>query len=199
MSVRRALCIIAAIALALVGACGGDGPDEAAGGTEPADAVTTAPDPLATLAEPEPGHGVARIGVDELAFSVDDCESGPAEGDTPEATQELRVTGHGETDGEAFTVEITRFRSDSGVGAPVVTETATITVGTGEEARGLAPRRSTAGPGGAWLDLADPEADDPLLDRTGDAVDVQGTFGVDGATAADPGLAPGRIRVRCPQ
>jgi len=179
----------------LVGACGGGSGDDAT--DRPAASSTTGPDPLTALEEPDAGEGVAVIGSDHLPFTVVVCQTGPAEGDTPEATLELRITGQGEVDGEVFTIEITRFRSDTGVGVPVVTESASVTVGVGDEVRGLVARRSTAGPEGEWLDLTDPEADGPLIDQVGDAVDVRGNFGIDGATAADA-VQSGRVRARCP-
>lgn len=184
-----------AAALALVAAaaaCGGnDGPG-------PASAEVTVPDPLASLAAPDPGRGVAVLGVRELRFTVTACEEGSGTGDTPLATRELQVTGRGEGGDGPFTVTVTRYRSDTGQGVPVVTETATVIYGDDDEARGIEAKRTTAGPGGTWLDLADPEADGPLVERVGDAVDVRATFGPRGARAGDAGLVEGRLRARCP-
>ncbi|WCO67438.1 hypothetical protein PO878_01730 [Iamia majanohamensis] len=95
-------------------------------------------------------------------------------------------------------MEVTRYLSDTGAGEPVVTETARILVGAGDDARGLEATRTTAGPDGAWLDLADPAADGPLVDRRGDEVTVEATFGPEGARAGDAGLVEGRLVLQCP-
>lgn len=197
----RLLALAVAAALVL-GACSGDGDDgdEAAAteDTEEAGELSPVPDPLESLAEPPPGQGVAVIGIQELSFEVTACVEGPEEGDTPEATLELRVSGEGEVSDGPFTVEITRYRSDTGDGPAVVTETAQVRLDLPDGPVGIEAKRTTAGPGGAWLDLTDPEADEPLIDRSDAAVDVRGTFGPAGARSGDEGLDEGRIRAACP-
>jgi hypothetical protein len=84
------------------------------------------------------------------------------------------------------------------VGEPVLTETARITFGVDDEARGLEAKRTTAGAAGEWLDLADPEANTALIERRGDSYDVRGTFGPEASRAGDDGLETGRLRARCP-
>ncbi|HEV7719934.1 MAG TPA: hypothetical protein VGO60_01550, partial [Iamia sp.] len=153
--VRRLVAIV--VLAGLVAGCGGGGADEAADSTE-ADELSPVPDPLETLAEPTPGQGVAVIGIEELSFTVTVCTEGPRPEDTPEATLDYLVEGEGDTSDGPFQVELTRFRSDTGVGEPVVTETARITFGADEAARGVEAKRTTAGLDGAWLDLTDPEA-----------------------------------------
>jgi hypothetical protein len=199
--VRRGLLILVLVVVALA-ACGGgagEGDDDEGGaeGTEVGE-LDPPPDPLETLAEPTPGQGVGVIGIQELSFTVTACTDGPAPGDTPEATLEYRVEGEGDSSDGPFRVEITRFSSDTGVGEPVLTETARISYGVDEEARGVEAQRTTAGDAGAWLDLADPAATTPLVERKGDAFDVRGTFGPEGARAGDEGLEDGRLRARCP-
>lgn len=194
------------LAIPLSAGCGG-GDDEGAG-----EDVTeeTAPDPFA-LDEPAAGEGVAVIGVEQLSFEVTECSEEPGEDDTDVAVRELLVAGAGETSDGPFTVEVTRYRSDTGAGATVLTESARITevvdpattVPAAEtsvpvELSGLEARRTTGGAEGAWLDLADPSADEPLISRTGDSIDVRATFGPDRATAGDEGLVEGRIRATCP-
>lgn len=177
------------LAALVLGACGGDddaGPDTSA----------TPPDPRAALEVPAAGQGVAVLDVQQLDFEVTACVEGPAPDDPVEATRELRVEGEGTGGDGPFTVEILRYRSEAD--AAVVSETARVTFGEGDEARGAEAMRSTAGPGGAWLDLTDPDADGPLISRTGDSIDVRATFGPRGAVAGDEGLVEGRIRATCP-
>ena len=190
-TVRRlaALTLVAALA-----ACGGGGGDD--GADAPADELSPVPDPLETLAEPPPGSGVAVIGIEELSFTVTACTEGPRDGDPPEATLDHLLEGEGDTSDGPFQVEVSRFRSESGVGEPVLTETARITFGVDDEARGVEAKRTTAG--GEWLDLTDPEADAPLIERRGDSYDVRGTFGPEAARAGDDGLEAGRLRAVCP-
>ncbi|HXH56375.1 hypothetical protein [Iamia sp.] len=59
-------------------------------------------------------------------------------------------------------------------------------------------KRTTAGVDGAGLDLTDPDATEPLIDRRGDALDVRATFGPEQARAGDEGPVDGRLRARCP-
>lgn len=189
---RRLAAIVAIIGLA---ACSGAGDGDASDATA-ADELSSVPDPLETLTEPTPGQGVAVIGIEELSFTVTGCTEGPRPEDTPEAALDYLVEGEGDTGDGPFRVEVTRYSSDTGVGDEVLTETARITFGIDDDARGIEAKRTTAG--GAWLDLADPEADTALIDRTGDLFDVRGTFGPEGARAGDDGLEVGRLRVRCP-
>ncbi|HEX7135441.1 MAG TPA: hypothetical protein VF228_22895 [Iamia sp.] len=192
----RRLAVLAVVALiAGLAACGGGGGDEAS--DEPAaDELSPVPDPLETLTEPTPGQGVAVIGIEELSFVVTGCTEGPRPEDTPEATLDYLVEGEGDTSDGPFQVELSRFRSDTGVGELVLTETARITFGVDDDARGVEAKRTTAG--GEWLDLADPEADTPLIERRGDSYDIRGTFGPEAARAGDDGLETGRLRARCP-
>ncbi len=162
-------------------------------------APPTTLDAIEGMAAPEAGAGTAVLGDDVLTLTDVTCTEGPAPDDTPQASLESSLTAVGDLgDGTTANVEITRFRSDTGAGDPVITETARIVVGEGGEARGVEAKRSTSGPDGAWLDLTDPAATEPLVDRRGDAVDVRATFGPEGARAGDEGLAEGRIRARCP-
>lgn len=188
---------LAAIVVVLVGlaACSGGGGDDASD-TTAGDELSSVPDPLETLTEPTPGQGVAVIGIEELSFTVTTCTEGPRPEDTPEATLDYLVEGEGDTSDGPFRVEVSRYRSDTGVGEPVVTETARVTFGVDDDARGIEAKRTTAG--GEWLDLADPEAETPLIDRRGDAYDVRGTFGPEAGRSGDEGLEVGRLRARCP-
>ncbi|HEU5152668.1 MAG TPA: hypothetical protein VFU19_19415 [Iamia sp.] len=192
-TVRR-LTVVAAVVL--LAACGGGGGEEASDSTAP-DELSPVPDPLETLAEPTPGQGIAVIGIEELSFAVTACTEGPRPDDPPEATLDFLLEGEGDTSDGPFRVELSRYRSDTGVAEPVVTETVRITYGVDADARGIEAKRTTAGTGGAWLDLTDPEATTPLIDRKGDAFDVRGTFGPEGARAGDEGLEVGRLRARC--
>lgn len=195
-AIRRVLAVLAVVLLV---ACSGGDSDEGTGDTADVDELSPPPDPLESLAEPPPGQGVAVIGIDELSFRVTRCDEGPEEGDTPEATLDYVVEGTGETsDAGAFTVEITRYRSDTGNGVPIVTETARVVSGEGDEARGIEAKRTTAGAEGAWQDLMDPDATGPLVERRDDAVDVQAAFGPEGAVVGDDGIEEGRIRAACP-
>lgn len=198
MTVPRTVRRLTAVALlAVLAACGGGGGDDASD-TTVADELGTVPDPLETLAEPTPGQGVAVIGIEELSFTVTACTEGPRPGDPPEATLDYLVEGEGDSGEGPFQVEISRFRSDTGVGEPVITETARITIGAEDDARGVEAKRTSAGGGGAWLDLADPDATTALVERRGDSFDVRGTFGPEAARAGDEGLDEGRLRARCP-
>ena len=188
--------LVAAVVVVGLAACGGGGGGEASDSTAP-DELSPVPDPLETLAEPTPGQGVAVIGIEELSFSVTACTEGPRPEDTPEASLDYLVEGEGDTSDGPFRVELTRFRSDTGVGEPVLTETVRITFGVDADARGIEAKRTTAGVGGAWLDLADPEATTALIERRGDSYDVRGTFGPEAARAGDEGLEQGRLRARC--
>jgi len=193
--VRRLAAVV--VLAGLVAACGGGGGGEASDSTE-ADELSPVPDPLETLAEPTPGQGVAVIGIEELSFTVTACTEGPRPEDTPEATLDYLLEGEGDTSDGPFQVQLTRFRSDTGVGEPVLTETARITFGADADARGIEAKRTTAGLDGAWLDLTDPEASTALIERRGDSYDVRGTFGPEAARAGDEGLEDGRLRARCP-
>lgn len=187
------LVAVAALTAGLI-ACG-NGDD---GADETLDELVPPTNPLESLAEQPPGQGVAVIGIEELSFAVTDCADGPQPADTPEATTELQIEGTGETSEESFRVEIDRYRSDTGVGTPVVTETVRFLFGTGDDVRGVQAKRSTAGAGGEWVDLVDPEANDPLIDRRDDAVDVRASFGPEGAVHGDDGVEVGRVRATCP-
>jgi hypothetical protein len=195
------------LALPLASGCGGggDGEGDADDATE-----ETAPDPFA-LDEPAAGEGVAVIGVEQLTFEVTECSEEPGEDDTDVAVRELLVAGEGETSDGPFVVEITRYRADTGAGDPVLTEAARITevvdpattipeseTSVPVELGGLEARRTTGGVDGAWLDLADPSADEPLISQTSDSVDIRATFGPDRARAGDEGLVEGRLRATCP-
>lgn len=184
------------LAVALVG-CGGGGGDDATETTEPGE-LSPLPDPLESLAEPAPGQGIAVIGIEELSFEVTACTEGPRPDDTPEATLDYLVEGSGDTSDGPFQVQITRFRSDSGVGEALLTETARITFGVDDDARGIEAKRTTAGTTGDWLDLADPEATTALIERKDDSYDIRGTFGPEAALLGDEGLEEGRLRARCP-
>lgn len=154
---------------------------------------------MEAMADPEPGAGTARLGEDVLTLTEVVCIEGPSADDTPEASLESTVAAVADLgDGTTVSVEVSRFGSDTGAGDPVVTETARIVTGEGGEARGLEAKRSTSGPDGTWLDLTDPGATEPLVERRGDAIDVRATFGPEGARVGDEGLVEGRIRVRCP-
>lgn len=190
---RRLAVVVAVVVLA---ACSGGNGEEASDSTA-ADELSPVPDPLETLAEPTPGQGIAVIGIEELSFSVTACTEGPRPEDTPEATLDYLVEGEGDTSDGPFRVELSRFRSDTGVGEPVLTETVRITFGVDADARGIEAKRTTAGTGGAWLDLTDPEASTALIERRGDSYDVRGTFGPEAARAGDEGLEVGRLRARC--
>lgn len=189
---------LAVLAVACLVACGGGGGDDPSGDTADVDELSPPPDPLESLAEPPPGQGVAVVGIDELSFTVTRCAEGPEPDDTPEATLDFVVEGTGETSEGAFTVEITRYRSDTGATAPVVTETARIVFGEGDDARGVEAKRTTTRADGTWRDLTDPDATGPLVERRDDAVDVQARFGPEGAVVGDDGLEEGRIRAACP-
>ena len=195
------------LALPFASGCGGgsDGEGDAEDATE-----ETAPDPFA-IDEPAAGEGVAVIGVEQLTFEVTECSEEPGEDDTDVAVRELLVAGEGETSDGPFVVEITRYRADTGAGDPVLTETARITevvdpattipeseTSVPVELGGLEARRTTGGVDGAWLDLADPSADEPLISQTADSVDIRATFGPDRARAGDEGLVEGRLRATCP-
>lgn len=197
----RRLLVIVAVALLVLGGCGGgddgDDGDDATEGTD-GSGEASVPDPLDAVTEPASGEGVIVLGFEELTFTVTDCAEGPRPDDTPEATLDHSLDGEGETDEGSFTVLVTRYTSDTGAGEPVVTETARIVFGTGDDQRGVEAKRTTAGPGGAWLDLADPGADGPLIARQGDAYDARGTFGPIAARAGDDGLQEGRLRATCP-
>lgn len=196
MSVAPLLRRLAAVALiAGLAACSGGSGDEGSGTTEP-DELSPVPDPLETLAEPTPGQGVAVVGIEELSFTVTACTEGPRPEDTPEATLDYLVEGQGETSDGPILVEVSRFRSDTGVGEPVLTETVRISSGIDDETRGIEAKRTTAG--GEWLDLADPDATVALIERRGDSYDIRGTFGPEGARSGDEGLEAGRLRARCP-
>lgn len=185
---------LAVLAVTMVlAACGGDDPADDA-----VDELAPPANPLESLSEQPPGQGVAVIGIEELSFTVTECADGPGPDDTPEATTELRIEGDGETGEEAFRVEAVRYRSDTGVGDPVITETVRFVFGTEDDARGLQAKRSTAGADGAWLDLADPDATGPLIERTDDSVDVRASFGPEGAVAGAEGIVTGRVRFTCP-
>lgn len=136
------------------------------------------------------------LGIEQLTFTVTECSEDPGADDPVEATRELLVRGGGTGSDGPFTVEVLRYRSEAD--RPVTSETARIVFGEGEDARGVEAMRTTAGADGAWLDLADPEADGPLISRTGEEVDVRATFGPRGAVEGDPGLVEGRIRAHCP-
>lgn len=198
---RRLLTSLAAVSL-VVGlvACSDGGDDAAESTTETVATGELGPvhDAIESLTEPAAGQGVAVIGVEELSFAVDSCERGPEQGDTPEATLEFRLTGSGEMTGAAFTVEVSRYRSDTGQGTPIVTETATIAIVADDGTRGISARRTTAGSDGAWQDLVEPAADGPLIDQMGESIDVRATFGPEGAREGDEGLEQGRIRAHCP-
>jgi hypothetical protein len=190
--------LVAVVAVAVLAACGGGGGgEEEPSDSTSADELSPVPDPLETLAEPPPGQGVAVIGIQELSFTVTACTEGPRPEDTPEATLDYLVEGEGDTSDGPFRVEVSRYRSDTGMGEPVLTETARITFGVDDDARGVEAKRTTAGAGGAWLDLADPDATSPLIERRGDSYDVRGTFGPEAARAGDDGLEEGRLRARC--
>lgn len=197
---RRPSRLIAAALITVLVACGGDGGGDDAETTDSTtpDELSPVPDPLESLGEPPPGQGVAVIGIEELSFTVTACTEGPRPEDTPQATLDYLVEGTGESSDGPFTVEVSRYRSDSGVGDPVFTETARITFGVDDDARGAEAKRTSVGADDGWLDLADPEATTPLIERRGDSFDVRGTFGPEGATASDDGLEEGRLRARCP-
>ena len=89
-------------------------------------------------------------------------------------------------------------RADTGAAAPVITETAQVVFGEGDEAVGTEAKRTTTGPDGTWQDLTDPSATGPLIERHDDAVDVQARFGPEGAVEGDEGIEEGRIRAACP-
>jgi hypothetical protein len=193
---RRALVVLAVLCLV---ACGGGGSDEGSDDTADVDELSPVPDPLESLAEPPPGQGVAVIGIDELSFTVTRCVEGPEPGDTPEATLDYLVEGTGETsDAGAFTVEVSRYRSATGDAEPIVTETARVVFGEGDAARGIEAKRTTTGIEGTWRDLTDPDATGPLVDRRDDAVDVEASFGPEGAVQGEEGIEEGRIRAACP-
>ncbi len=195
-ALRRTLAVLAVGCLV---ACGGGSADAGADDTAEVDELSPVPDPLESLAEPTPGQGVAVIGIDELSFTVTRCAEGPAPGDPPEATLDFVVEGTGETsDAGAFSIEVTRYRSDTGASQPVITETAQVVFGTGEDARGIEAKRTTAGVDGTWQDLADPDATGPLVERRDAAIDVQASFGPEGAVHGDEGIQEGRIRAACP-
>lgn len=143
LSLRRRIPALAPIAALLVGAaCTGstDGDDDGA----PVSAPAT--DRFDALDDAEPGEGSAIIGVQELSFAVTACADGSAPVDPPEATRESSLTGTGETAEGPFTVEVTRYRSDTGTGTPVVTETARVLTGEGDEARGVEASGPPPGP-----------------------------------------------------
>lgn len=196
----RLLALAVAGALLLGCSDGGATGDDtgATDGTEEEGELSPVPDPLESLAEPPPGQGVGVIGIQELSFDVTSCTEGPEEDDTAEATLELRVRGEGELSEGPFAVEVTRYRSDTGDGPPVVTETAQVRLELPDGPAGIEAKRTTAGADGAWLDLTDPDVDEPLIDRADGAIDVRGTFGPAGARAGDEGLEQGRIRASCP-
>lgn len=203
IAARRSLVVVLTAVLLVVAGCGdggdGEGGDIGADSTADVDELSPVPDPLESLAEPAPGQGAAVIGFEELSFTVEECVEGPRPDDPPEASLDYSVAGVGETSDGPFSVSVTRFRSETGVGDVVITETATIVFGTGAEERGIQSKRTTAGPGGGWLDLADADADGPLIERRGDAFDVRATFGPDTAQPGDDeGLETGRLRARCP-
>lgn len=195
--VRRLAAVVVIVGLVACSGAGGDDGQTAEESTE-VDELSPVPDPLETLAEPTPGQGVAVIGIEELSFTVTACTEGPRPEDTPEATLDYLVEGEGDTSDGPFRVALSRFRSDTGAGDPVVTETVRITFGVDDDARGVEAKRTTAGTGGAWLDLTDPDATVALIDRQGDSYDVRGTFGPEAAVAGDDGLEVGRLRARCP-
>ncbi len=198
-AVARRLLVLLVVALVGLGGCGGgDGAGD--GTTDGPDATDGASplDPLDAVAEPAPGEGLVVVGFEELTFTVTECIDGPRPDDTPEATLDHSLVGEGETDDGPFTVLVTRYTSDTGAGDPVVTETVRIVFGADDDQRGVEAKRTTAGPDGSWLDLADPAADGPLIERTGDAYDVRATFGAITARAGDTGLDEGRLRARCP-
>ena len=126
-SIRRAV-VGGLLAVLVVAACGGD--DEPEGTDDPPE--ETAPDPL-DIDQPDPGEGVAVIGVETLTFAVTECSEEPGEDDTEVSVRELLVAGEGEVSDGPFTIEITRYRSDTGVGDPVLTEAARFTFDPGEE------------------------------------------------------------------
>ena len=220
---RSLLTVVALVVL--VGAACSSGGDSGAGAGGSGDEQAP-PDPREALAEPAPGQGAAVIGFEELTFTVDECVDGPRPDDTPAATLDYEVRGSGRSSDGPFTVSITRFSSDTGTAGPVITETARVVFAevasgdasdlpgsdtegeadaapgghatTGSDGTVVEARRTNAGPKGTWLDLADPTAEGPLVERTGAHVDVRGAFGPPAATAGVAGIEPGRLRATCP-
>jgi len=182
---RSAALVLGATAIALV-ACGGGSSDGAA----PVTASTT------TFPTVAAGRGVLRLGDDLERFTVTSCVDGPAADDTPEATQRFRLTGRGTAGTLAFTISVTRYSSNTGVGGTTLTETAALTSGTGDDAVGLEAKRTSIA--GRWLDLNDRAAATALISRSGPTVEVVARFGPEGSKVGDEGIVAGHLRARCP-
>lgn len=162
------------------------------GSSDGADPVVA---PTTTVPTIGAGEGEVTLGGEAQRFTVESCVDGPGADDTPEATQQFRLTGSGTAAGLDFAVTATRYTSDTGVGQTTITETITITSGTDDEAVGIEAKRTQIN--GEWLDLNDPNAKAPLLQRTGSALTAEARFGPEGSVEGDPDITPGSFTANC--
>jgi len=176
--------VLGVLAVLVVAACGS--------GSSPHEPSTT----TTTFPALEGGEGALLLGGSLYRFTVGRCTDGSAPGDTPQARQQFRLTGAGQVGTLPFTIAVTRYTSDTGVGGTTVTETALVTTGSGDARRGVEAKRTRVG--GRWIDLAQPNADRPLIERVGATVAVGARFGPEGARVGDPDIVIGRLRARCP-
>jgi hypothetical protein len=178
----------------LVTGCGGDGGDD--DGAGPGSTSTTAA-PVPTIpGDAEPGTGWLSLEGDAIELQVTTCAGeDPAPAD-PTAQRLYELVSTATVDGDEVTVTASEIRTDSG-DAVTTTQTIAVTSGEGEARVGLEAKRSLLDD--RWVDLNDPSATDPLLERGGDLVHATASFGPQGSRAGDPRIVPGAFIARCPE
>ena len=185
--------VVLAASLVLIASCGGGGDD----GASPTTSTSQGP-PKATIpGSVAPGKAWLALDDDAVELSVARCtDTGTGSTSTTQTAQKLsELVATGRSGSDDITVTVTEFRTDSG-DAKATTQTVEIAAQEGEAAVGLTARRSFFNE--RWVDLNEPSATTPLLERDGDQVIATGKFGPQGSRAGDPGIVDGALIARCP-
>jgi len=143
----------------------------------------------------EPGAAWFSLDQDPIELEVTQCTGPDPAAADPSAQKVYELVATGTVDGDEVTVTANEFRSDSS-DAVAVSQTVTVSSGEGEDAVGVQARRSFFDD--RWLDLNEPDVDEPLFERKGDQLTVEAKFGPQGSRKGDPGIADGALVARCP-
>jgi hypothetical protein len=175
--------------LALLAGCSKGDDEPVAPSTTAAATKATVPDSV------DPDEGWLTLETDAVHLEVTACTGVEATSTSQTARQVFELVATGKAGSDEITVTATQ--EESSVDAKAVTQTITVTSGTGADLVGLQAKRSYFG--GRWVDLLEPSAKTPLFEQDGKQIEATAKFGPQGSKVGDKGVVDGAFIAECPE